>query len=296
MKKIRIINKPDLSAGKLLNFLITVVVDNTQKYELKDELLLELAEGTHTLGFSVSVSSLFLKIPTNIHEQRTIELVEDRQITLVPSKDGIAITIDACSTENVGTQSAKRKVSIESLVEQAKEFPSTFTSLNKIPFDQIVAMISGDEEIKLAFAANLGIIGKTQYGNVGVVFTSKRLLIAGKPNSLVGGLMQAGVKSIKMDRVNSVGVFANRVQINTNGDEDISFSPYSPEVRSKLAQRIQSFIDDYQTTPVAAQPQTITNIQQLSPAEEIKKFKDLLDAGIISQEEFDAKKKQLLGL
>ena len=33
-----------------------------------------------------------------------------------------------------------------------------------------------------------------------------------------------------------------------------------------------------------------------STADELKKFKDLLDAGIITQEEFDAKKKQLLGL
>ena len=33
-----------------------------------------------------------------------------------------------------------------------------------------------------------------------------------------------------------------------------------------------------------------------SPAEEIKKFKELLDAGAITQEEFDAKKKQLLGI
>ncbi len=33
-----------------------------------------------------------------------------------------------------------------------------------------------------------------------------------------------------------------------------------------------------------------------SSAEEIKKFKELLDSGIITQEEFDAKKKQLLGL
>ena len=32
-----------------------------------------------------------------------------------------------------------------------------------------------------------------------------------------------------------------------------------------------------------------------SQAEELKKYKDLLDAGAISQEEFDAKKKQLLG-
>jgi len=33
-----------------------------------------------------------------------------------------------------------------------------------------------------------------------------------------------------------------------------------------------------------------------SAADEIKKFKELLDMGIITQEEFDAKKKQLLGL
>ena len=42
-----------------------------------------------------------------------------------------------------------------------------------------------------------------------------------------------------------------------------------------------------------------TTIRQEIPqsnADELKKFKDLLDAGVITQEEFDAKKKQLLGL
>ena len=39
-----------------------------------------------------------------------------------------------------------------------------------------------------------------------------------------------------------------------------------------------------------------TVVQQASPAEELKKFKELLDMGVISQEEFDAKKKQILGL
>lgn len=33
----------------------------------------------------------------------------------------------------------------------------------------------------------------------------------------------------------------------------------------------------------------------LSPADELKKFKELLDAGIITQAEFDTKKRQLLG-
>ena len=43
-----------------------------------------------------------------------------------------------------------------------------------------------------------------------------------------------------------------------------------------------------------AQPNV--TVQQVSSADELKKYKDLLDAGIITQEEFDAKKKQLLGL
>lgn len=34
----------------------------------------------------------------------------------------------------------------------------------------------------------------------------------------------------------------------------------------------------------------------LGTAEELKNYKELLDSGVITQEEFDAKKKQLLGL
>lgn len=38
------------------------------------------------------------------------------------------------------------------------------------------------------------------------------------------------------------------------------------------------------------------NIDKYTNADELKKYKELLDSGVISQEEFDAKKKQLLGL
>lgn len=39
-----------------------------------------------------------------------------------------------------------------------------------------------------------------------------------------------------------------------------------------------------------------SNVSGLSQADELLKFKQLLDSGVITQEEFDAKKKQLLGL
>ena len=41
---------------------------------------------------------------------------------------------------------------------------------------------------------------------------------------------------------------------------------------------------------------TQTDSSNTSHADELKKFKDLLDSGVITQEEFDQKKKQLLGL
>lgn len=46
----------------------------------------------------------------------------------------------------------------------------------------------------------------------------------------------------------------------------------------------------------AMQQQNSTATSATSPIEEIKKYKELLDMGIITQEEFDTKKKQLLGL
>lgn len=42
--------------------------------------------------------------------------------------------------------------------------------------------------------------------------------------------------------------------------------------------------------------ETVTKNAPVSNAEELKKYKELLDSGVITQEEFDTKKKQLLGL
>lgn len=54
-----------------------------------------------------------------------------------------------------------------------------------------------------------------------------------------------------------------------------------------IAKRMQEFISSYSTTSVVATS---------SPADEIMKYKQLLDAGVITPEEFDTKKKQLLNL
>ena len=65
----------------------------------------------------------------------------------------------------------------------------------------------------------------------------------------------------------------------------------SNEKMEEVAKYVKDRVNYYKTAkhaPVVAAP-------AISPAEELKKFKELLDMGIITQEEFDMKKKQILG-
>ena len=64
-----------------------------------------------------------------------------------------------------------------------------------------------------------------------------------------------------------------------------SSAPVQPTANVQAAQYVQP-------TPVQSQPvQSVVDETEL-----LKKYKDLLDTGVITQEEFDAKKKQILGL
>ena len=57
------------------------------------------------------------------------------------------------------------------------------------------------------------------------------------------------------------------------------------EVKKYIEERVDYYKNAHNAPVVAS-----------SPADEIKKYKELLDMGIITQEEFETKKKQLLGL
>lgn len=64
--------------------------------------------------------------------------------------------------------------------------------------------------------------------------------------------------------------------------------------RDEIHKCISTLLIERQTKPSG----TTTIKQEISQsnADELKKFKELLDAGVITQDEFDAKKKQLLGM
>lgn len=74
------------------------------------------------------------------------------------------------------------------------------------------------------------------------------------------------------------------------GENSIQFGNDSNAEAEIIAAFIRTKIEEIKNAPVGG------FIQQTSSADELKKFKELLDMGAITQEEFDAKKKQLLDL
>ena len=98
---------------------------------------------------------------------------------------------------------------------------------------------------------------------------------------------------LPLDSVSAVATtaFTQGVSVSTSSGR-ITFLFLSK--KEKIASTIRKLLIERQQKPVAA-----TTIKQEIPqsnAEELRKYKELLDMGVISKEEFDAKKKQLLGL
>ena len=65
---------------------------------------------------------------------------------------------------------------------------------------------------------------------------------------------------------------------------------------SQLKKDMPGIYEDIQKRVHEAKNTKNTTVQALSPAEELKKCKELADMGVITEEEFIAKKKQLLGI
>lgn len=102
-----------------------------------------------------------------------------------------------------------------------------------------------------------------------------------KPSSIADGYIQIETAA--------GGVTSSSSQY--GGENSIQFSGKQSNADAEIIVAfIKNKIEEIKNAPVGG------IVQQLSPAEELKKFKELLDADIITQEEFDAKKKELLGI
>lgn len=102
---------------------------------------------------------------------------------------------------------------------------------------------------------------------------------------------RAGLQIGYLQLETASGLMNNR-QNNFFNENSFTFdtTKVSNEKMDEVAEYVKSRITAYKqakTAPAAA---------VISPADEIKKYKELLDMGIITQEEFNIKKHQLLGL
>ena len=102
-----------------------------------------------------------------------------------------------------------------------------------------------------------------------------------KPSTVLDGYIQVETASGNMTSSSS----------QYSGENSIQFSGKQRNEEAEIiVAYIKNKIEEVKNAPAGG------IVQQLSPADELKKHKELLDMGIITQEEFDAKKKQLLGL
>lgn len=79
------------------------------------------------------------------------------------------------------------------------------------------------------------------------------------------------------------------IQMKINGLSEGPAKPQSPAPQQPAAPAPQAPVQEQQAAPQ-------TSVSNIDAADEIRKFKELLDSGAITQEEYDAKKKQILDI
>lgn len=172
----------------------------------------------------------------------------------------------------------------------------------------------GDDDISLPKEVEEAIALVTQYKSKEVEETialatqyksmeyRKRCNVCGKIFCYTAADLNENKSNAGMAALSSFGALASA----------LGGTAYHTFENNKQADRYSSKIVDYNKCPncnstnlstlseeefeAMQKTQAVATPAATSAADEIKKFKELLDMGIITQEEFDAKKKQLLGL
>ena len=196
----------------------------------------------------------------------------------------------------------KAKAAAKNYTDGLKQQESKNKELASVPMEERIKM--RPEGVKYCMVNNTGKVLDV-YDNK-VVFTSTQSTSTLVTGILFGTSLTQGEKTIYFKDATGVqykpsSVLDGYIQVETAaGGVTSSYSQYSGEnaiqfsgkERNEEAEIIVAFIkkkiDEIKNTPVGVA------VQQTSPAEELKKFKELLDLGVISQEEFDEKKKELL--
>lgn len=152
-----------------------------------------------------------------------------------------------------------------------------------------------NETVLMAFIGLHNYISATKHdSHYAYVITSKRIMMAQK-QMIAGEKMQ----TVYLDNLNDI-TFKSGIVMGTMTIDTIKevFNVGLDKISAKaVSEKIHSAIDElrnYANAPALEAASSL--VDKISPADEILKYKQLLDAGAITQEEFEIKKKQLLNL
>lgn len=154
-------------------------------------------------------------------------------------------------------------------------------------FEIIASNLQPDEDVLFAFIGLHNYVSATKHdNNFAYAVTGKRVLMAQK--RVVGQAFQ----SVALDRINDITFQAGLVfgVITIDALTERFNVAVDKQQATNINARIHDLIFELKATPAQAAAAPV------SSADEILKYKQLLDAGAITEEEFAAKKKQLLGV
>lgn len=155
-------------------------------------------------------------------------------------------------------------------------------------------LLKSDEKVLFAAPTNITVTNANTRKRdflPGVVFlTDKRLLFS------FTALSSFSTESVALSEIRSVdcsgnGMTGSQINVHTLPKTYAIMVTYKKD----MTQRIFQLFEDTRRR-AAPPPSPSASLPAATPADEIRKYKELLDLGAITQEEFDAKKKQLLNL
>ncbi|ASA89463.1 TPA: PH domain-containing protein [Streptococcus agalactiae] len=180
-------------------------------------------------------------------------------------------------------------MNLDTVLQQMKECGAYDTWGTKKEVKALPEILSDDEIIQYATS------GFVNGNTVLVVLTQKRILFIDKG-------MLYGIRSteIPLDMVNSVsyskGLILGTIAV-MNGATKIEISNITKDTCPVLTEKIKDCVEQYKYNLYQQQsPQKTTTVSSEDTVAEIRKFKQLYDEGILTEEEFIAKKKIILGI
>lgn len=152
-------------------------------------------------------------------------------------------------------------------------------------FALIEESLQPSENVLMTFIGLHNFRGITSHNNnFAYAITNKRVIYAQK-----GFLFGGTIKSVNLNNLNDITISVGAVfGVITF---DYFKETFNIAVDKHTASNIYSKIQD-----ILYQAKTTINNSQFSVADELLKYKQLLDMGVITQSEFELKKKELLGI